>query len=82
MQHWSEEREVFTRIRKALSEGTIDGEIISAYPVTLETASSLIALAKEFQPVTDEEYKSEMRWTIETFGRMAKGLAPMINLFN
>ncbi|GAI06899.1 unnamed protein product [marine sediment metagenome] len=38
MKHWSEEREVFIRIRKALSEGTIDGEIISAFPVTLETA--------------------------------------------
>ena len=82
MKHWSEEREVFIRIRKALSEGTIDGEIISAFPVTLETASSLIALAKEFQPATDEEYKSEIRWIIETFGRMAKDLAPMINLFN
>lgn len=82
MKHWSEEREVFIRVRKALSEGTIDGEIISAFPVTLETASSLITLAKEFQPVTAEEYKSEMRWIIETFGRMAKGLAPMLNLLN
>jgi len=82
MRHWSEEKENFIKIKKALSEGTIDGEIISTFPVTLETANAFFVLAKEFQPITVEEYKSEIRWIIVTFGRMSKGLAPMINLFN